>query len=79
MTTAFDDSFHKITRTEDLPPGVPTEFHAAGATIVLLRDGDRIEATDGSAEAGAAARRLRVRVEGGEVWVCLEGCRPASG
>lgn len=48
MSKSYEQSFRKIAPVEDLPDGKPKIFRAAGATIVLLRHGDAIEAIDGS-------------------------------
>ncbi len=65
MTQSYDQSFRKIAPVEDLPDGKPKVFRAAGATVVLLRNGQAIEAIDGScvaddAEMSAAMRLTRI-------------------
>lgn len=87
MTSSYEDSFHKITSVADLPIGIPRAFRAAGATVVIRRTEDKVLAIDGSAvpEERALSMQwdelharagLAVRVENGEVWVCIEGCSP---
>ena len=48
MSKSYEQSFRKIAPVEDLPDGKPKVFRAAGATIVLLRRGNALEAIDGS-------------------------------
>lgn len=48
MSKSYEQSFRKIAPVDDLPDGKPKIFRAAGATIVLLRRGNAIEAIDGS-------------------------------
>lgn len=49
MAEAYEESFHKITTLDQLPPGKPAVFRAAGAILVLRRaDDDSVEAIDGS-------------------------------
>ena len=48
MTQSYEDSFRRIAPVEDLPDGKPKIFRAAGATVVLLRNGQSVEAIDGS-------------------------------
>lgn len=70
MTTPYESNFHKITTVADLVPGTPATFRAAGATITLERTGDAVSAVDGESK----ARSLPVRIENGEVWVCIDAC-----
>ncbi len=65
MSHSCEDSFRKITTVDDLPDGKPKVFRAAGATVVLLRRGNSIEAIDGSCAA---------RIDDGWAWVCLDEC-----
>lgn len=63
MTQSYEQSFRKIAPVEDLPDGKAKVFRAAGATVVLLRDGKKLEAIDGSCVADdtgemSAAMRL---------------------
>ena len=81
--TPYEASFHKIVALSAVPDREPATFRAAGSTVVISRDGDSVTAIDGSFFDGAAdwqqlhARAaLRVRIEDGDVWVCLEDCRP---
>jgi hypothetical protein len=67
--TAYDDSYHKIVRLEELVFGARRKFRAAGAPIYLSRDDNGVSATD---ESGAA---LPTRIDNGDVWVCIEQCR----
>ena len=69
MTTAYEDSYHKIVRLDELAFGAKRKFRAAGAEIVLLRDEKGVTATD---ERGG---ELPSRVDDGDVWVCIEQCR----
>lgn len=87
MTSSYEDSFHKITSIAELPIGIPRVFRAAGATVVIRRTEDQVLAIDGSAVPQGrelstqwddlhARSGLAVRVENGDVWVCIEDCRP---
>jgi hypothetical protein len=65
MTQSYEESFRKIAPVEDLPDGKPKVFRAAGATVVLLRNGPTIEAIDGSCvaddvEVSASLRLTRI-------------------
>ena len=71
MTSSYEDSFHKIAAVNDLPMDEPKAFRAAGATVVLRRTADQVLAEDSQTRTP-----LAVRVENGEVWVCLEACEP---
>ena len=48
MAQSYEDSFRKIAPVTDLPDGKPKIYRAAGATVVLLRRGNALEAIDGS-------------------------------
>ena len=48
MAESYEQSFRKITPVGDLPEGEPKIYRAAGATVVLLRHGNTVEAIDGS-------------------------------
>lgn len=48
MSSPYDASFRKVAATEELPAGRPRVFRAAGATVVLRRDGEDYSAIDGS-------------------------------
>lgn len=48
MADPYESNFHKITNADALPAGKPVIYRAAGATLVLRKDGDRVEAIDGS-------------------------------
>jgi len=87
MKSSYEDSFHKITSIAELPIGIPRAFRAAGATVVIRRTEDQVLAIDGSAvlqerelstkwDELHARSGLAVRVENGDVWVCIEGCAP---
>lgn len=87
MTSSYEDSFHKITSIAELPIGIPRVFRAAGATVVIRRTEDQVLAIDGSAVPQGrelstqwddlhARSGLAVRVENGDVWVCIEACSP---
>lgn len=71
---AYARNFTKICRLEELPSDKPKVFRTGGATVILSRLGDAVEAVDGSSR---EQRALATRVEDGSVWVCLEGCTPA--
>jgi len=73
MTTPYESNFHKITTVADLVPGTPATFRAAGATITLERTGDGVSAVEGESKTRSS---LPVRIENGEVWVCIDGGRP---
>jgi hypothetical protein len=65
MTQAYEQNFRRIAPVEDLPDGKPRVFRAAGATVVLLRNGQKLEAIDGScvaddSEMTAAMRLTRI-------------------
>jgi hypothetical protein len=81
MTSAYDDSYHKIARVEDLHIGKPDVFRAAGATIVLHRTEEGVTAVDGSGVSSVKSwdqlksrSPLPTRVDDGYVWVCIEAC-----
>lgn len=105
--SSYDSNYRKIAALEELPPGKPTVFRAAGTTLVMRRDASDVTAIDGSCLAETtditSDERLRrildcvasgtgsdtaewaslharaglpVRVEQGEIWVCVEACRP---
>lgn len=87
MTSSYEDSFHKITSIAELPIGIPRMFRAAGATVVIRRTEDQVLAIDGSAVSHDrelstqwdelhARSGLPVRIENGDVWVCIEACSP---
>jgi len=87
MKSSYEASFHKITSIAELPIGVPRVFRAAGATVVIRRMEDQVLALEGSTVAQErelstkwdelhARSALAVRVENGDVWVCIEGCGP---
>ena len=68
MTTAYEDSYHKIVKLDELAFGAKRQFRAAGAEIFLLRDDKGVTATD------ATGAELPSRVDDGDVWVCIEQC-----
>lgn len=67
--SAYEDSYHKIVRVDELAFGAPRKFRAAGAEVLVRRDESGISATDGSGVA------LQTRIDDGELWVCIEQCR----
>lgn len=67
MTQSYEQSFRKITPFGDLPDGQRKTFRSGGATIELLRRGNKLEARDGE-------RLLASRIDDGWAWVCLDGC-----
>lgn len=102
---AYESSYRKIARVDELGDR-PRVYRAAGATLVMKREGADVSAIDGSclAEDSSASEDLRVkrilecvaagagssssewsalharaglpvRLEDGDVWVCVEGCR----
>ena len=73
MSSAFEASFHKIARLDDLPFGESKTFRAAGATIVLRRTEAGVTALNASRLDLPA--QLATRIEGGDVWVCIEACK----
>ena len=87
MSSPYESSFYNVTTLGDLPADKPRVFRAAGATVVLRRDGERVTAIDGSGLADGREMSTRewddlhsraglaVRVEGDQVWVCLDGCK----
>ena len=76
--SSYDANFRKVVSLSELPMNEARVFRAAGATIVLRRTANEVTATGGSDAADAAAgASLPVRVENGEVWVCVEACRPS--
>ena len=48
MSSSYEQNYRKIAPLSDLPEGTPRVFRAAGATVVLLRRGNAIDAIDGS-------------------------------
>ena len=48
MADPYESNFHKIASADALPAGKPVIYRAAGATLVLRKDGDHVEAIDGS-------------------------------
>ncbi len=90
MSSPYQDNFYKIAAVGELHAGKPRLFHAAGVAIVVRLDESGVSAIDGSSLKGGAGAAtgsaewdalhekagLAVRIEKGEVWVCLEGCRP---
>ena len=56
MAQSNEQSLRKITTVDDLPEGQPKIYRAGGATVVLLRRGDSLEAIDGSCVADADIR-----------------------
>jgi hypothetical protein len=71
MTSSYEASFHKIASVTDLPMNESKAFRAAGATVVVRRTADQVLAEDLQTRSP-----LAVRVENGEVWVCIEACEP---
>jgi nitrite reductase/ring-hydroxylating ferredoxin subunit len=105
--SSYDSNYRKIAALDELQPGKPRVFRAAGATLVMRRTDHDVSAIDGSClaevpdissderlrrvldcvESGTgstsaeweelhARAGLPVRVEAGEIWVCVEACRP---
>ena len=72
MSSAYQASFHKITRLDELPFGEAKTFRAAGATIVLRRTETGVTAFDGARR--ERPQELPSRIEAGEVWVCIDAC-----
>lgn len=70
MSQSYDDSFRKIAPVNDLPEGIGKTYRAAGATVVLTRRGNTIQAED-----CASHEPLSARIEEGWAWVCLDGCQ----
>ncbi|HUP46624.1 MAG TPA: hypothetical protein VM779_14045 [Thermoanaerobaculia bacterium] len=71
MSSSYEASFRKVAPLEDVAPGTERVFRAAGVTIVVRRDGERVTATDRTTRTP-----LAVRLEDGAIWVCVEECRP---
>lgn len=105
MNTSYESNYRKIARVDELDEK-PRVYRAAGATLVMRRNGSDVSAIDGScladsssapedvrvkrimdcvaAGAGSSSSEwnelharagLPVRLEDGDVWVCVEGCR----
>jgi hypothetical protein len=105
MSSSYESSYRKIARVDELGDK-PRVYRAAGATLVMKRDGSDVSAIDGSclADSSSASEDVRVkrimdcvaagvgssssewtelharaglpvRLEDGDVWVCVEGCR----
>jgi hypothetical protein len=88
VSSSYESSFHKIAALDDVPVGEPTTFRAAGSTVLIRRTESDVSAIDGSVIAEGrrvapdqheweqlhARAGLAVRVEEGNIWVCLEGC-----
>ena len=67
--SAYDDSYHKIVRLDELALGAKRKFRAAGSELFLLRSEQGVTATDG------AGVELPTRIDNGDVWVCIELCK----
>lgn len=63
MADAYDSNYYKVTTEAELPEDRPTIFRAAGATLVLLRAGKRVEAIDGSCLADDAPMSPQLRLQ----------------
>jgi hypothetical protein len=105
MNSSYESSYRRIARLDELGDK-PRVYRAAGATLVMRRNGSDVSAIDGSCLADTASQSedvrvkgimecvaagagsssaewnelheragLPVRLEDGEVWVCVEGCR----
>lgn len=63
MSSPYDASFRKVATVEEVPSGRPQVFRAAGATVVVRREGEHYSAIDGSciAEAPEVSSEERVR------------------
>ncbi|GAC1428472.1 MAG: hypothetical protein NVSMB68_00500 [Thermoanaerobaculia bacterium] len=62
MSQSYEQSFRKITPVAELPEGQPKIFRAAGATVVLLRRGESVEAIDGSCVSDNTEMPAQVRL-----------------
>ena len=62
MSQSYEQSFRKISPIDDLPDGQPKVYRAAGATVVLLRRGQSVEAIDGSCVSEDAGVPAQVRL-----------------
>ncbi|HET7705180.1 MAG TPA: hypothetical protein VFM36_03775 [Thermoanaerobaculia bacterium] len=105
MSSSYESNYRKIARADELGDK-PRVYRAAGATLVMRRNGSDVSAIDGSclADTSSASEDVRVkrimecvaagvgssssewselharaglpvRLEDGDVWVCVEGCR----
>ncbi|HEU4520955.1 MAG TPA: hypothetical protein VFT12_03065 [Thermoanaerobaculia bacterium] len=54
MSSPYESSFRKVASVEEVPAGTPRVFRAAGATVVIRRDGQTWTAIDGSCLTDAA-------------------------
>lgn len=63
MTTAYESSYHKIARVEELAIGSPRVYRAAGATIVVRRSEEGVSAIDGSCLASDQKMSADLRVK----------------
>ena len=75
MSSSYESNFRMVTTLAELPLEEPRLFRAAGASIVLRRTKVGVTALDGSCL--PEEKSLQVRVENGEIWVCVEACRPS--
>ena len=71
MSSSWEASYRKLAALDEVPPGVERKFRAAGATVILKRDGDGVTAIDANSK-----NALAVRIENGMIWVCVEACEP---
>lgn len=105
MNSSYESNYRKIARVDELGDR-PRVYRAAGATLVMRREGSDVSALDGSclADTSSASEEVQVkrimecvaagvgsstsewselharaglpvRLEDGDVWVCVEGCR----
>lgn len=105
MNSSWESNYRKIARVDELGDE-PRVYRAAGATLVMRRNGSDVSAIDGSCLADTSSASedvqvkrimecvaagvggsssewnelharagLPVRLEDGDVWVCVEGCR----
>ena len=72
MSSAFEASFHKIARLDDLPLDEAKTYRAAGTTVILRRTKQGVVALNPARPDRPA--KLATRIENGDVWVCIEAC-----
>lgn len=63
MTDPYADGFRKVAELRELESGRPAVFRAAGATLVLCRTKESVEAIDGSCLAEGKDDRGAERVQ----------------
>ena len=63
MAEPFEANYYKITTESELPRDQPVIYRAAGATVVLRRTGNSVEAIDGSCLTDDSQMSPQVRLQ----------------